>query len=69
MTPAEYAELRRRIGTQRVAADALGVSRETVANRERGDPRYPIGREAELAIRALARGKRRRRSSHAPGPT
>lgn len=34
-------------------AVALGVHPQTVSNRERGDPRYPIDREAELALQWL----------------
>jgi DNA-binding XRE family transcriptional regulator len=50
----EYAALRRSIGTQQQVAERLGVHRVTIVGRERGDQRYPIGREAELAIRYLA---------------
>lgn len=55
MTGDEYRRLRQRIATQKEAADKLGVHRVTLSGRERGDPRYPIDREAELAIRALAK--------------
>lgn len=52
MTGPEYAALRRRVGTQQEAADALGVHRVTIADRERGA--VEVSREAELAMRHLA---------------
>lgn len=68
MTPAEYRTLRRIIGTQTEAADVLGVHRVTIAGRERGDPRYPISREAALAIEAAAvlRGRPPKRRATPP---
>lgn len=56
MTPAEYKALREKLGTQKAVADLLGVTRETVARREQEGGK--INREAELAIRALKKGRR-----------
>lgn len=54
MTPEEYKELRVKLGTQKAAADLLGVTRETIVKREAGDDKQPISREAELAIQSLS---------------
>lgn len=48
----EYRTIRQSLGSQEQVAEALGVARNTVARRERGE--LPIDREAELAIRRLA---------------
>ena len=54
MTPAEYRAVRQSLGwSQARLADELGVTRETISRRESGDPRAPIDREADLAIRSL----------------
>lgn len=55
MTPAQYKALREKLGTQKAVADLLGVTRETVARREMAGGKIP--KEAQIAIRALARGK------------
>lgn len=55
MTPAEYKALREKLGTQKEAAEMLGVTRETVARREMAGGKIP--REAQIAIRALAKGR------------
>lgn len=53
-TPPEYkAERIKRGLTQSQLADALEVSRQLINRREAGDARYPITREAALAICAL----------------
>lgn len=52
MTSDEYRKLRQGLGTQERVAEALGVRRNTVARRERGE--LPIDGEAELAMRYLA---------------
>ncbi len=58
MTPSEYQSKRQSLGyTQAELAKALGISRETVSRRESGDARYPIGREAKLALLALKKRK------------
>ena len=51
MTRHQYRELRRQVGTQAEAAQALGVQPVTVSRRERGV--RAISREAELALRYL----------------
>lgn len=54
MKPEEYRALREQLAlSQARLAEGLGVTRETVSRRETGDDRYPITREAELAIRYL----------------
>lgn len=54
-TPEGYRALRLARGwTQQELADRLQKSRETISGRERDDPRYPIDREAELAILYLS---------------
>lgn len=58
MTPDEYKALREKLGlTQAGLAARLGVTRKTVNRREAGEA--TITTEAELAIRSLAKGKRR----------
>lgn len=52
MKPAEYATLRKTLGSQGKVARMLGVTRETLNKRERVG--VAISREAELALRALA---------------
>jgi hypothetical protein len=54
MSGAEYAELRRRYGSQQAAADALAVHRVTVAKRESGG--MEITTEAAFALLWLVRG-------------
>ena len=67
MSGGEYAELRRRCGSQMAASVALGVARSTVADRERGDMKITI--EAEFAIRWLSKTKRRKSPNRkAEGP-
>ena len=57
MTSAEYKAARDRLGlTQTALASVLGINRVTVAKREGG---AVITREAELAILALPKTKRR----------
>ena len=51
VTRHQYRELRRQVGTQAEAAQALGVQPVTVSRRERGV--RAISREAELALRYL----------------
>ena len=58
MTPAEYRAAREKLGTQPEVAALLGVTPGTLSKRERGEPGYPITREAELAIKALLAAKR-----------
>lgn len=54
MTPTEYKALRIKMGmTQTQLGEALGISANTVARRERGE--RCIGPEAAIAIRSLAR--------------
>lgn len=45
----EYRTLRKRIGTQKHVSKVLGVTKNTLSDRERGV--YRITREAELALR------------------
>jgi len=52
MTPEAYRALRKTIGTQAKVAEALGVHRVTVVNRERGA--QPIDTEAVHALRWLS---------------
>lgn len=52
MTAEEYRRLRQSLGTQKEVAEALGVARNTIARRERGE--LPIDGEAALAMRCLA---------------
>lgn len=47
--PGHYRNLRKKLGTQQMLADELGVTRETISMRERG--RTTITREMELALR------------------
>lgn len=49
MDPAEYRALRKILGTQKEAAEKLGVASNTIARRERGES--PIDHEAALALR------------------
>jgi transcriptional regulator with XRE-family HTH domain len=57
MTPTQYkAERTKRGLSQAQLADALQVSRQCINRREAGDARYPITREAELAILGLPTG-------------
>ena len=53
MTAAEYRKIRKHLGTQAEVAALLGVDRVTVSKRENGDARYPISKEAALALRQL----------------
>lgn len=57
MTPAQYKAGRERIGTQEEVAAMLELSRVTIARRETGA--LPITREAELAITALKKRRRK----------
>ena len=58
MEASEYKETREKLGlTQAQLADRLGVTRKTINRREAGEA--TITTEAELAIRSLAKGKRR----------
>ena len=52
MTSSEYKEVRERLGSQPTVARMLGISRRTIARREAG---FDVIREAELAIKALAK--------------
>jgi DNA-binding XRE family transcriptional regulator len=61
MTAEQYKAIRERIGTQEEIAKKLGLNRVTIARRETGT--LPITREAELAITAL---KKRRRKENQP---
>lgn len=54
MTAAEYRAIRKSIGTQEKVASMLGVAKNTVARRERGE--LPIDGEAALAIQRVAEG-------------
>jgi DNA-binding XRE family transcriptional regulator len=58
MAPDEYRALRKLLGTQQHVAGLLDIDRRTVAGREAGEDRYPIDREAELAILALVKARR-----------
>lgn len=51
MTKDEYKALRQSIGPQSAVADRLGITVQTIINRETG--RSPITKEAELALRYL----------------
>ena len=67
MTPDEYrAERKLRGLTQDALAEIMGVSRGCINYREAGHPRYPITKEAALAIKALP--VPRKRSSQVRGP-
>lgn len=57
MTPEQYKSARERIGTQEDVAAMLGLNRVTIARRETGA--LPITREAELAITALKKRRRK----------
>jgi DNA-binding XRE family transcriptional regulator len=58
MNATDYKAKRIALGyTQAGLADALGVSRETIARREAGWPRNPISQEAALALAALPKAK------------
>lgn len=59
-TPEEYKAARERLGTQAEVAEALGINRVTLANRERGAAGYPITTEAALAIMALPVPRRKK---------
>lgn len=60
MNATDYQAKRLALGyTQAALAEALGISRETVTRREAGDPRNPISREAELALSALPKAKKK----------
>ena len=52
MTPEEYKGLRKRVGSQEVVADLLGVTRQLISAREKNNAR--ITEEAAIAIRFLA---------------
>ena len=57
MTPIELRSARLALGlTQAEFARLSGQRRETVSNKERGNPRYPIQQSDETIIR-LARGE------------
>lgn len=58
MTHAQYKAARERIGTQEEVAAMLGLNRVTIARRETGA--LPITREAELAITALKKRRRKK---------
>lgn len=60
MTPAQYKAARERIGTQEEVAKMLGINRVTIAKREAGTKGWPITREAELAITALKKRRRKK---------
>jgi len=54
VTPTDYKALRLKMGmTQTQLGEALGISANTVARRERGERH--IGPEAAMAIRCLAK--------------
>ena len=57
MSPADYKREREARGTQESVAALLGVDRTTLARRETGA--LPITREAELALLALSKTKKR----------
>jgi transcriptional regulator with XRE-family HTH domain len=64
MTPADYRQLRERLGlTQGELAELVGVALNTVSRRELGQ--LPIQREAELALRFVAAQKHKNNSSQA----
>ncbi len=50
---AAYKAAREIRGTQTQVAEALGISRTTIAKRETGAVGYPISREAALALLSL----------------
>ena len=52
MTPQEYKSLRKKIGSQQIVADLLGVTRSLIGYRENDKAR--ITNEAAIAIRFLA---------------
>lgn len=54
LTPEEYAELAAEVGTHQEAGEALGIHQDTVRKRGKGHPRYPINREATVALLAVA---------------
>lgn len=60
MSPEAYKEIRESLGTQAGVARMLGVARETIARRETGKDR--ITREAALALEALAKRPKNRRT-------
>lgn len=53
MNPAEYKELRQKVGTQEAVADLLGVTRQLISAREKNAAR--ITEEAAIALRELTR--------------
>ena len=55
MTPSEYRTLRESVGSQQKVAAALGVDYRTIQRREYSQIKIP--REAEIALRALARAE------------
>ena len=57
MKPADYKRERTLRGTQESVAAQLGVDRVTIARRETGA--LPIPREAELALLALPKARKR----------
>ena len=65
MNPATYKSTRENLGTQAEVAAWLGVARETIARRETGRDR--ITREAALALEALARRPKNRRTPDSEG--
>lgn len=60
MNPEEYETARKLVGTQQDAADRLGVTRQLISAREKGNAR--ITEEAVIAIRELARTTKTPRS-------
>ena len=56
MKPSEYRALRQSVGTQQGVAAALGVDYRTIQRREYGQIKIP--REAEIALRFVARARR-----------
>lgn len=61
--PCEYRALRKAMGTQAEVAAMLEAARETIARRETGKDR--ITREAALALEALAKRPKNRRTPNA----
>lgn len=67
MTPSEYKSERQRRGLSQAALAALvGVSRGCINYREAGHPRYPITREAWLAVSTLPLPKNPKRPAKRP---
>ena len=67
MNGQEYRDVRLAMGySQAELGEALGVSGNAIARRERGE--RPITREAELALRYLRRVRRPRPTARRGGP-